>query len=238
MPEINIANESGRDAVVNLESVTVPAKVRWVDRQSRQASSTKLLKSTVSNDLASLKEQLDGVENISAALIGSDPEVDIEIVGSKLANTSRAYIDSGRKLVHKVVQWEIVKNVDGSERDRRLRDQAPQNIRSEVPLKWSGIMVDRNEAVRKFVFAAKTQLTHINGLTYDFLYAMAKDLESKNCLMVLGAGPKNNQPLIMRRGSVPYRGFLEGRTQGNKYCLILHLSNLELKKPIQESEAS
>jgi len=237
MPEINIANQSGRDAVVNLESVTVPAKVRWVDRQSRQASSAKLLKSTVTNDLGSLTEQLGGAD-ISAALIESDPEVDIEIVGSKLANTSRAYIDSGRKLVHKVVQWEIVKNVDGSERDRRLRDQAPQNIRSEVPLKWSGIMVDRDEAVRKFVFAAKTQLTHINGLTYDFLYAMAKDLESKNCLMVLGAGPKNNQPLIMRRGSVPYRGFLEGRTQGNKYCLILHLSNLELKKPARETEDS
>jgi hypothetical protein len=49
--------------------------------------------------------------------------------------------------------------------------------------------------------------------------------------MLLGAGPKSNQPLILRRGASPYRGFLEGRTDGEKYCLILHLSNLELRAP-------
>ena len=56
--------------------------------------------------------------------------------------------------------------------------------------------------------------------------------------MLLGAGPKGNQPLILRRGSVPYRGFLEGRTQGDKYCLLLHLSNLELKPPETAQEDS
>jgi len=30
---------------------------------------------------------------------------------------------------------------------------------------------------------------------------------------------------------VPYRGFLEGRTKGTEYCLLLHLSNIELKAP-------
>ena len=49
--------------------------------------------------------------------------------------------------------------------------------------------------------------------------------------MLLGAGPKSNQPLIFRRGGTPYRGFLEGRTQGDKYCLLLHYSNIELKAP-------
>ena len=80
------------------------------------------------------------------------------------------------------------------------------------------------------------QLSHINGLTYDFLYGMARDLENKNSLMLVGAGPKNNQPLILRRGGSPYRGFLEGRTEGDKYCLILHLSNMELKKPAKIDE--
>jgi hypothetical protein len=60
---------------------------------------------------------------------------------------------------------------------------------------------------------------------------MARQLEAKDSLMLLGAGPKGNQPLILRRGGSPYRGFLEGRTQGDKYCLILHFSNLELKAP-------
>ena len=79
--------------------------------------------------------------------------------------------------------------------------------------------------------AAKLQLQHINGLTYDFLYAIAKELEQKDSLLVVGTGPKANQPLILRRGSLPYRGFLEGRTHGDEYCLLLHLSNMELKAP-------
>ena len=98
-------------------------------------------------------------------------------------------------------------------------------------MRWSGVFINKDEACRKFVFVGKQQLVHVNGLTYDFLYAMAKELESKGSLMLLGAGPKSNQPLVFRRGGSPYRGFLEGRTQGEKYCLLLHYSNLELKAP-------
>ena len=80
------------------------------------------------------------------------------------------------------------------------------------------------------------QLSHINGLTYDFLFSMAKELHDKDALLLLGAGPKSNQPLVLRRGTTPYRGFLEGRIEGDKYCLLLHLSNLELKAPEDQSE--
>jgi hypothetical protein len=62
---------------------------------------------------------------------------------------------------------------------------------------------------------------------------MAKDLEEKQSLMLVGAGPKSTLPLVFHRGGVPYRGFLEGRTKGATYCLILHLSNMELKAPPQ-----
>jgi len=54
---------------------------------------------------------------------------------------------------------------------------------------------------------------------------------------LVGAGPKSNQPLILRRGSVPYRGFLEGRTKGDEYALVLHLSNMELKAPDDPAKA-
>ena len=100
-------------------------------------------------------------------------------------------------------------------------------------------MIPKREAIRKFVFVQKMQLAHINGLTYDFLYGMAKELEAKDSLLLLGAGPKSNQPLILRRNSMPYRGFLEGRTRGETYRLVLHLSNLELKAPqVQEVQPS
>jgi hypothetical protein len=98
------------------------------------------------------------------------------------------------------------------------------------------VLISKRDAVRKFVFVQKMQLAHVNGLTYDFLYGMAKELEAKNSLLLLGAGPKSNQPLILRRNGMPYRGFLEGRTRGDAYRLVLHLSNLELKAPEVRSE--
>ena len=75
------------------------------------------------------------------------------------------------------------------------------------------------------------QLQHTDGLTYDFLFAMAKDLEASQSLMLVGSGDKGTSPLIFQANGSPYRGFLRGQTSGKSYRLILHLSDLELKKP-------
>ena len=111
-------------------------------------------------------------------------------------------------------------------------------MNAEQPLVWGGKLLPKADVYRKFVFASKMQIVHVNGLTYDFLFGIAKELEAKKSLLVMGAGPKANQPLILRRGSLPYRGFLEGRTRGDEYCLILHLSNMELKKPDEIPETA
>jgi hypothetical protein len=237
MPEINICNEAGRDAAVTMESVFKPLRVRWIDEKGRQAQSVRILKSTLDRDIGSLSESHGKLEEVSSALISSDPEVDMEIVGTILNNTSRVYVNPKRQIVHRIEQFEIIKNPDGSEREKRSRELTVKNVSEQTPLKWSGVFIKRDEAMRKFLFSNKLQLFHINGLTYDFLFGICKELEEKDSLMLLGAGPKGNQPLILRRGSVPYRGFLEGRTDGDKYCLLLHLSNLELKPP-EETEES
>lgn len=231
MPEINICNSSDRDATVTIETVATPQRVRWVDANGRQASSVRVLKASLDHDLEALLQQNKTIDNVGQALIDGDPEIDIESVGTFLTTTSRVYVDSDRNLVHRINSFEIIKNPDGSERERRPREVAPQNVSGDIPLRWSGVFIKRAEAVRKFIFANKLQLMHINGLTYDFLFGIAKELEEKDSLLLLGAGPKNNQPLILRRGSIPYRGFLEGRTRGEKYVLLLHLSNLEMKSP-------
>jgi len=231
MPEINISNSSGRDAVVTMETVSTPVRVRWLDDQGRQANSIRVLKSTLDLDINALVSESGDVSGVSSALIHGDPEINIERIGSFLHNTSRVYIDTDSSIVHKVQLFEVIKNPDGSVREKRPREVTPQNVSADIPLHWSGRMIKKSEACRKFVFATKMQLSHINGLTYDFLYEMARELHESDSLMLLGAGPRSNQPLILRRGSIPYRGFLEGRIDDGRYCLILHLSNLELKKP-------
>ena len=50
----------------------------------------------------------------------------------------------------------------------------------------------------------------------------------KKSFMMIGGG-KGNEPIILNDGGKPFRGFLEGRVEGDSYCLILHLSNQEFK---------
>ena len=61
-------------------------------------------------------------------------------------------------------------------------------------------------------------------------YALGtKEDLGKRFHVLLGGGEKGNAPLVMTNNGTPYRGFLEGRINGDSFCLLLHLTNLELK---------
>jgi hypothetical protein len=231
MPEISFSNAKGRDAQVMAESVRTPVLVRWIDGQDRQAASARLLKSTMEHDYEALLQQVGSPDEVAKALIAGDPEINPETTGTFLRDTARVFVNTDRKIVYGVTQIEIVRNPDGTEKTRRPKKAQMPNVNAEQPLLWSGKLFPKREVYNKFVFVSKLQVIHINGLTYDFLRDIARQLEEKNSLLLVGAGPKANQPLVLRYGSLPYRGFLEGRTRGDEYCLLLHLSNIELKAP-------
>jgi hypothetical protein len=231
MGSMNLSNSGGRDAVVGAQAVQKHLKVRWLDDQGRQAQSARIIKGDLTRDISALDAKCGGRENVARSLVDGDPEIDLEMYGSFLRESSRVFVDIDGKVVHKVQQFEVVRNPDGTERERRPRKVAVPNVADEVPIRWTGKLIKKAEAFNKFVFASKRQIMHVNGLTYDFLFNMAKELEKSESLMLVGAGPKGNLPLILTRGGQPFRGFLEGRTQGEKYCLVLHLSNMELKAP-------
>jgi hypothetical protein len=236
MPEISLSNSKARDAQVMADSVRIPVLVRWIDANDRQVTSTRVLKGTIDRDYDAMLQKAGTPADVAKSLIEGDPEIDMEAVGTFLQNTSRVFINSDRKIVYSVSQMEIVRNPDGTEKTRRPKKVAMPNVNTEQPLLWSGKFLPKRDVVNKFVFVSKLQVIHVNGLTYDFLMGIARELEQKNSLLLVGAGPKASQPLILRRGSLPYRGFLEGRTRGEEYCLLLHLSNMELKAPAPEAE--
>jgi len=231
MPEIAISNSKGRDASVVAESVRVPMKIWWIDAEERIATSAKVLKGTLDRDYDALLGQYGAPEKVAEAIVEGDPEIDLESVGRYLRDTSRIYVNSDRQVVYGVNQIDVVRNPDGTEKLRRPKKAPVPNVSAEQPLLWSGKLLPKKDVFNKFVMVSKQQLMHVNGLTYDFLYDIAKELEAKKSLLLLGAGPKSNQPLILRRGAAAYRGFLEGRTRGAEYLLLLHLSNIELKAP-------
>ncbi|KXK01357.1 MAG: hypothetical protein UZ17_ACD001001818 [Acidobacteria bacterium OLB17] len=227
---INISNENNRDAVVAAEALIPHRSVRYQNDKGRPVSTRKLLKSDVAHDLPELLKKNKKPEKVAAALIKGDPEIDIESFGMFLADLSRVYV-TAKGIVHLIEEIEVIYNPDGTERERRPRIKGPQNMNGEFPVRWTGKFIKKDEAIHKFVFTNKKQLVHVNGLTFDFLFEMAKELAEKDALLLLRGGEKGNEPLVMNRGGKPYNAFLEGRVKDDAYCLILHLSNMELKKP-------
>ncbi len=231
MPNINLTDERLRDAVVKAESTTVRNDSRYVGPKGKNCSTRKVLKATVDQDYDNLKKQFKTDEALGKALVDGDPDIDLERNGMFLWDVSRVYINPKEELVYRIRQDEKILNPDGSVRETRNRRRLEPNVDADIPLTWSGKFIDKSEAIRRYVFKSKLQIVHVNGLTYDFLYDMAKDLHERKAMMILGAGKKGTQPLVFRRGSTPYRAFLEGRVKKDKYILLLHLSNLELKRP-------
>lgn len=231
MRSIRICNDKKRDAEVGFDSVSVDQHVIFQAPDGHPVRSTRLIKATLAQSTEALLGHFGGdPAALGKALIEGDPEIDMEHVGRQLGGADRVYLSPEAQVVHCARVEEIVYNPDGSERERRPPLITEANIDVDgVPLPWSGKLFPRREVLRKFVLSRKVQIMHVNGLTYDFLFDIAKTLQAKDSMLLVGGGARGNQPLVFQRGGGSYRGFLEGRVDGDKYCLMLHLSNLELK---------
>lgn len=234
MRGIHIANEKRRDAEVAFESQTERSNIRTVLRNGKEKQNVRVLKSTVEMDEEALAKQFGSWDEVAQALIDVDPELDTEIIGKKLSRTRRLWVDGDDNIAYRVNLFRTIFNPDGSERERQDINKLPGNVNKEFPLKWTGRIFPRKDIIRRFVFTRSYQLRHINGATFDFLYAMAEELDKQDALVMLGGGQKGNEPILLSRGGQPYRGFLEGRIQEDRYMLILHLTDIELKTPEDE----
>jgi hypothetical protein len=235
MRTINIANTARRDAQVGFVPPTPAARAVMSLPDGTRPTSIRFIKTVTSTDTL-LREHGD-LEALGAALVASDPEIDIETVGKLITAPLRMYVTADGQIAYRVRMEQVVYNPDGTERERRELSRNPSNISGETPISPSRRTIAKAEAVRRFVFSRHYQLTHTNGLTFDFLYQMADELQRDGVLRLVGSGPQGTGPLVLTAGGDPYRGFLEGRTDGQRYSLILHLSNLELK-PLPTGETA
>ena len=231
MRKINIANAKKRDAILGFEAKPTRPKVKQVLIDGSEKRNVKILKSTLETDLSELSQKFSDLEDLSQEIIQSEIECDIETTGLMLGPTKKIYASKDNKPVFNVKQIEVIKDNKGEEKSRKALEPKESNVAAEkMPISWSGKYMPKETAIKKFVFAKHYQIRHVNGLSFDFLFEMAKDLSDKNSLMFVGGGKKGNEPLILTTGGTPYRGFLEGRVKDETYCLILHLTNLELKE--------
>jgi hypothetical protein len=229
MRTINLTNEKKRDAQVSMEPRKKPPEVRRVLDDGQDYINIKLLKQNLNLSFDTLSKNYDDLVQMGNALIESDPEVDLELIGKRKKKKKKLYLNKDNKIAYRVNMVQIIKDPTGKEIERRDLAKAMSNVTGESVVHWSGKKFPKSAAIRRFVFQHKLQIKHISGLTYDFLYEMAKNLQQTDSLMLVGGGKKGTEPLILTQGGEPYRGFLEGRVSGDKYCLILHLTNMEVR---------
>jgi hypothetical protein len=230
MRNIKIANAAGRDADIKYVGPPLVQPSPRPGLPGHQIRFRRYLLSAPGGLHATL--QAAHGEDYAQALIDGDPEVDVEKVGREIIPSAKVFLTGDGHVMHAVpTMVEVITDPDGTERERREPNNQPSNVTAELPVVWTGKTMAKREAVRKFVFTRTLALRHTNGLSFDFLHAMAKELAESGEVVLVGAGKGGKQPLVLQENGTPYRGFLEGRVDGERFALLLHLSNMELKRP-------
>lgn len=232
--KIHISNANNRDATVIATSTSVKEKTI-----PSKAGKPVVFQRYVAAGEGKIHEALakEYGDSYSKQLIDADPEIDLEMVGRAIDGTNTVLLDvDGQPLFCAPEVLEIIYGPDGKEVERRTPVEIAPNVNEELPVKWTGKLIPRADLVRKYAIKRTMQLRHVDGVTYDFLFAIAKELDEKDSVMLLGGGDGGKGPLVLQSNGSPYRGFLDGRIDGDKYILLLHLSSMELKKPIAKTE--
>ncbi|HUT37526.1 MAG TPA: hypothetical protein VNE39_28865 [Planctomycetota bacterium] len=230
---IRIRDGRCRDARVRMEPAHRSGRPKLQTPDGRAVEAARFIKAPMSRSYALLRHRCPDDEELAELLIEEDPEIDLEATGRRTGPTDRVILDPDGNVLYAAAEAEVISDRDGVETERRLPADTPANVDGESPLIWTGRMIPRSEATRRFAFTRALQLRHVDGLTYDFLFGMAEELDRTDSLVLFGAGPGGREPIRLERNGVPHRGFLEGRVDGERYLLVLHLTNLELTTPAE-----
>lgn len=229
MRTLHLADAKARDAFVRFVSVKEPPAPQKVSN-GRPVSMRRLLAAAEANAIDNLIARHGS--GLGQALVDADPDVDLELVGRPIERTNTVYLDTNRQVLRFAPELvEVVLDPFGEEKERRAPEDRLPNVSEELPVRFTKNRIKRLDAVRRFAFTRTLQLWHSDGLTYEFLYGMAAELDAADELVLLGAGEKSRDPLVLQLNGLPWRAFLEGRVNDKGYCLLLRLSNLELKAP-------
>ena len=229
LKEIHIANEKKRDANVRFVSLIKESDPKFAYK-GKSIKNSRLL---ISSDETSEDNLIKKYKNkLAQKILEEDVDLDIDYAGKFVGDIDRILFNSKNEILYTPPK---IKEVVFNKEEKEIKKQNPKeiipNVRDDTPpLKWTGKFFKREEILKKFVITKSIQLRHVDGLTFQFLYDMAKTLDNKKSLMFIGGGKSGKDPLIFQTNGNPYRGFIDGRINKKQYQLILRLSNMELKK--------
>ena len=231
MRYIRLTDNKKRDARVQYISPRKRKAGSYRSSKGEEIKSYRFINDTDSYNPQNLLALHEDMEALAEQLIKDDPEIDLEKAGRMIDYASQVWIAEDGKVLYSAKMIEIVYTPEGDVKSTDdFEDQEP-TVMEDIALPWTGKLLPISAVLNKFVLLRKLQICHLDGLTFDFLYGMAKDLQEEKSMLFLGGGPTGKDPLIFQRNGTPLRGFLEGRVKDGSYLLVLHLSNLELKVP-------
>ena len=227
MRKIHISDSNSKNTFVHFTPIKAPANpIRAFGKQ--KVFSKRLIISGENNDYENLFSKYQ--ERLPEILLNEDPELDLELIGRPIEKTNTVFINKENEIMKIAPNWvELIFDKDGNEKEKRIPEDRLSNITDEIPIRFTKMKLKRKDAVKKFVFSRTLQLWHSDGLTFEFLFNIAKELDENDEMMLVGSGEKGREPLIFQNNGLPWRAFLEGRIQDDSYALLMRLSNLELK---------
>ncbi len=235
LQRIHLSNPTNRDATVLAVSVR-PPEGPTPSKAGRPVTFRRYVAAGEGLTDADLQARFDGAYD--KQLVDGDPEVDLEAVGRIIDATQSVLLgSSGDPLYCAPEVVEVTYSPAGEEIERRAPVDVVANVNDVAPVRWTGRVMAKTDMVRRFAVRRTLQLRHVDGVTFDFLFAMAAELAEKESVVLLGSGEDGKGPLVFQLNGSPYRGFLEGRVDGERFMLLLHLSNMELKRPAKLSAA-
>ena len=148
MRKFHLTNEQGLNAMVRYGSLR-PEDPPALGINGKAALFRRYLSATE----AGLHEALaaEHGEDYGQALIDGDPEIDMEAVGQRIANTQVVYLSSsGEVMYYPPKTVELILDPKGQEKDRRAPENVEANINENIPVAWSGRRMKRVDALQRF----------------------------------------------------------------------------------------
>ncbi|MBM5788161.1 MAG: hypothetical protein FJ375_05530, partial [Pelagibacterales bacterium] len=196
LKEIYIANEKNRDANVKFVSLIKEADPLY-NFKNKPIKSRKILINSNETSDESLKNKYK--DKIADKILKEDIDVDIEYAGKFIGDLDRIFLNAKSEILYSSPKIkDVFYNTKGEEIKKEDPKELIANIKNDSPpIKWTGKFFKREDVLKKFVITKSIQLKHVDGLTYEFLYDMAKTLDDKKSLVLLGAG-NGKDPLIFQ----------------------------------------
>jgi hypothetical protein len=189
---------------------------------------TPRLKATAQTHPEALMMRWSDPADLARALVAGDPELDLGQIGSKVGASQRIWLDGDGQPIYNPKLEQVRHDEHGQVVQRRPLRVRPGNLVPPAPPVWPNVLLARREVLTRYALRQAWQLMHGNSLEYDFLLELARWLDARGQMALVGRGRHGRSPLIISRGARPCLGFLDGQVRGESLRLVLYLAAGEL----------